>query len=414
MRPLLILFLLMLPAPLAAQILATPASPVIETAAEALSEDAGEYARAYQVGQAEAERRLHAQAESVATTDRIAERYRDRLAGISVEHRPDYRIAVYLTGDQPVAERRLRVGGIDVPITFRTGARATREQVTWAITYHQAAIRALFANPPGMGLDPRTGELVVIVDRARVAQEGAATLQARLEAIAGVPVQVRVLDHVDVNLSIEGGSRVEGVSPTDGKRYLCTTGFIVTDGQQYGVATAAHCLDELTYYDPQRGATPMTFAGQWGWGYRDVQVNVAPTPLRPLFYADSAKTRTRVVGDARGRDSTRAGDFVCHRGERTGYSCAEVELIDFAPAGDLCGGACLPTWVTVAGPHCKGGDSGAPVFTGTTAFGIVKGASYRQDGSCAFYFYMSADYLPPEWSLLREDPAAALMPAVAP
>ncbi|MFK9326040.1 hypothetical protein ACJEKX_23930, partial [Escherichia coli] len=87
--------------------------------------------------------------------------------------------------------------------------------------------------------------------------------------------------------------------------------------------------------------------------------------------------------------STRAGDFVCHRGERTGYSCALVQLTDFAPAGDLCGGACLPTWVTVAGPTCKGGDSGSPVFSGTTALGVLKGASYRGDGSCVFYFYMS-------------------------
>jgi hypothetical protein len=81
-----------------------------------------------------------------------------------------------------------------------------------------------------------------------------------------------------------------------------------------------------------------------------------------------------------------------------------VELLDFAPAGELCGGACLPTWVTVAGPSCKGGDSGGPVFSGTAAFGVVKGASYRRDGSCAFYFYMSLDYLPAPWSLLVGTP----------
>ncbi len=98
--------------------------------------------------------------------------------------------------------------------------------------------------------------------------------------------------------------------------------------------------------------------------------------------------------------ATRAGDYVCHRGETTGYSCSTVQLTDFAPAGDLCGGPCLPTWVAVAGPKCKGGDSGAPVFLGGTAFGMVKGGSYRPDGSCAFYFYMSLDYLPPGWSLL--------------
>jgi hypothetical protein len=82
----------------------------------------------------------------------------------------------------------------------------------------------------------------------------------------------------------------------------------------------------------------------------------------------------------RNRTSTRAGDIVCHRGEHSGYSCAEVELVDYAPPGTLCAGPCDPVWVTVAGPKCAGGDSGGPVFSGTIAFGILKGGSYRRDG----------------------------------
>jgi streptogrisin C len=225
-----------------------------------------------------------------------------------------------------------------------------------------------------------------------------------------VPVRLRVLDQVDVNLSApEGGSRVEGVSPADGKRYLCTTAFTVTDGARYGVATAAHCVDELSYIDPQRVATPLSYVGQWGWGYQDVQINASPTPLAGLFYADTARTIERPVTDQRTRDSTRAGDFVCHRGETTGYSCSVVDLTDFAPAGDLCGGACLPTWVTVAGPTCKGGDSGSPVFIGTTALGIVKGATYR-GGACVFYFYMSTDYIPQPWRLVIGSSAPPVAP----
>src|SRR3712207_7274536 len=50
--------------------------------------------------------------------------FRSRLAGISIQHAPDYRIVVLLTGREPVAERT--VAG--VPVEFRTGARATRAQ----------------------------------------------------------------------------------------------------------------------------------------------------------------------------------------------------------------------------------------------------------------------------------------------
>lgn len=375
----------------------------VQSPQAALAQDAAEYARQFSVPQADAEQRLRAQQDSADDTARLAEKFRDRLAGVVVEHTPAYRIVVHLTGTAPVRDRTIRAGGMKVPVVFQTGAKATREQVAWAVTYHQAAIRAAQPTPPGMGLDPRTGELVVIVGRASAAKsDGADAIQARLEKIAGVPVQVRVLDRTDVNLGAEGGTRLEGVSPADGKRYVCTSGFVVRNGERDGVVTAAHCLDRMSAVAPGAAAMPLDFAGQWGWGYQDVQLFTSAERLDPVFYADTAKTVMRPVEHTRSRDATRAGDFVCHRGERTGYSCAVVELIDFAPAGDLCGGPCLPTWVTVAGPGCKGGDSGSPVFSGTTAFGIMKGGSYRRDGSCAFYFYMSVDYLPKGWRVATD------------
>ena len=195
--------------------------------------------------------------------------------------------------------------------------------------------------------------------------------------------------------------------PGDPHRYLCTAGFVVTDGVRTGIATAAHCPDELSARDATGADIPLPFVGQWGWGNQDVQVNASPVPLDPVFYADAAKTISRPVLASRSHAGTRAGDVVCHRGERTGYSCSQVELTDFAPAGDLCGGACLPTWVTVAGPTCQSGDSGSPIFVGTTALGILKGGTYRSDGSCAFYFYMSTDYLPAGWRLLLANQSPA-------
>ena len=252
----------------------------------------------------------------------------------------------------------------------------------------------------GIGIDQRTGELVVIVGKADLLPEGRDALTARLRDIAGVPLRIRSIDVPGVDLAAEGGARLVGTDPLDGKRYVCTAGFVVTDGTRTGIATAAHCPDNVAYIDADRREWPLAFVGQWGWGYQDVQINTSDTPLPPLFFADTARTVSRAVSGQRGVADTTAGDFVCHRGERTGYSCALVELTDFAPAGDLCGGACTASWVTVAGPHCGGGDSGAPVFADTTAFGIVKGGSYRGDGTCAFYFYMSVDYLPAGWRLL--------------
>jgi hypothetical protein len=39
------------------------------------------------------------------------------------------------------------------------------------------------------------------------------------------------------------------------------------------------------------------------------------------------------------------------------------------------------------------------VFSGSIAFGLVKGSSYTGDGRCRLYYYMSTDYLPPGWTV---------------
>jgi hypothetical protein len=61
-------------------------------------------------------------------------------------------------------------------------------------------------------------------------------------------------------------------------------------------------------------------------------------------------------------------------------------------------------WVTVAGPNCKSGDSGGPVFLGTTAIGIFKGGSGTASPRCNFYYFMSTDFLPRGWALRTTEP----------
>jgi hypothetical protein len=287
-----------------------------------------------------------------------------------------------------------------VPVVFRTGARATREQLAAAIEAQQAPIRASLKSAPGMGIDPRTGELVVVVHALDLVREGEAALDARLEALTGVPVRIRQqgLEHKD---AVAGGARLEGPALAGGERAVCTTGFVVTDGARTGIATAAHCPDSLRYGDALEKDVPLSFVGQWGWRFRDVQIHEGAGTERPIFYADPDKRAARRLVSWRNRTSTRAGDTVCHRGETSGYSCSQVDLVDYAPPGDLCGGPCAPVWVTVRGPACKGGDSGGPVFLGGVAFGMLKGASYARSGRCDFYYYMSTDYLPEGWSLLH-------------
>jgi hypothetical protein len=395
--------------PASAPALPLPAAPLaplppLQSEEEALRQDAGEYAARYGVGLDEAMRRLRAQEESLAETDRLQRVHARRLAGLFIEHRPDYRIVVLLTGSKRVRDRAILAGGKTVPVVFRTGARASREELLKALGRHAGKVRSLLPGAQGMGLDPRTGELVLMVRPEQARRYGVDAMEKRLEAVTGVPGRIRIIDEADRDFGIEGGARVEGIDTVSGRRNFCTTGFVVTDGARSGVLTAAHCPDALTYHDPAGGRSELPFIGQWGWSFQDVQVNASEAARQPWFYADPKQRAIRALTGARGRAATRAGDLVCHRGERSGYSCAEVELTEYAPPGDLCGGPCAPVWVTVAGPSCGGGDSGGPVFRGTVAYGIVKGGTYRPSGGCAFYYYMSVDYLPDGWSLVRAEP----------
>ena len=377
--------------------------PSTETPLEALRADAAEYARMFHVEPSEALRRLQAQEASVALVDGLAETYRDRLAGVLIEHQPAYRIVITVTG-APTADTAIADGPFGVPIVLRTGALATRAETLDAIEKHQADIRAALRSPPGMGVDPRTGALMVLIrpdDLDSVSDEAATA--SRLEAIAGIPVEVRTGGDFDSNLSVDGGGRLVGTDPGDEHHFLCTAGFVVTDGNQTALSTAAHCPDLLSFIDHDKSATPLTMIGAWGARYQDVQIHTAGVPLPPLFHADD-DSRARMVTSWRNRTSTRAGDLVCHRGQRSGYSCAIVQLVDYAPPGDLCAGPCPATWVAVSGPKCEHGDSGGPVFLGSIAFGLMKAES-SENGRCDLYYYMSTDYLPPGWTLLYGRPS---------
>jgi streptogrisin C len=174
-----------------------------------------------------------------------------------------------------------------------------------------------------------------------------------------------------------------------------------------GLATAAHCPDQLEEIGRSGERTSLEMVGAWGARYQDVQIHVADAPMLAQFRGRAPGGVARPLVTWRNRESTRAGDFVCHRGQSSGYSCAEVTFVDFAPPGELCAGLCPPTWVAVAASSCHRGDSGGPVFLGTTAFGLLKGASLGPDGRCNVYYYMSTDYLPPGWTLLHSGSASA-------
>jgi hypothetical protein len=216
-------------------------APKIQTQLQSLREDAGHYAAQHQVTLEEALRRLRAQQASVAATDRIAAEFAGRLAGIAIEHRPDWRIVVLLTGTEPVVDRLVSAGGTTVPVQFRTGARATHAQAVQALRRHLIDFRSALPAARGAGYDQRSGEVVLLVTSADAAPFGVDAIRRRAEQISGVAVRIVINELLESNMAVFGGGRVDGINTETGRSNVCTSGFVITDGSRSGIATATPC-----------------------------------------------------------------------------------------------------------------------------------------------------------------------------
>jgi streptogrisin C len=381
---------------------ARAADPAIQTEEEALAQDAAAIAPTLGLPPQAALLRLKAQAATIPVSDALRVQYRERMAGLFVEQRPVMRLVVLLTGTEAPPGFTIDAAGLPVPVEFRTGASATRAQVLGALDQYRAAIAALVPGARGIGHDPRDGSMVVMVPPAPAFD--LAQIDAKLTALTGVPVRVQPLRARLENASAIGGGRVEG--PVGNRRTVCTTGFVLRRGAQSALTTAAHCADAMVWRGPDGEERRLSLISAWGTAFRDVQIHGAIGPASPTIFSDREKTLTRVITGWRTRPQTRVGDVVCIRGESSGHVCSLVELTDFAPPGELCGGLCSVSWVTVSGPQCRHGDSGAPVFLGGTAYGLLKGGAFLGP-VCPFYFYMSTDYLPDGWQVATGVPAVA-------
>ncbi|MDE0066692.1 MAG: hypothetical protein OXN44_07450, partial [Acidimicrobiaceae bacterium] len=79
------------------------------------------------------------------------------------------------------------------------------------------------------------------------------------------------------------------------------------------------------------------------------------------------------------------GDYVCHFGISSGYSCGTVVSITHDPRYNECTNKdCDDIWVKIEGPTLKacGGDSGGPWFQDRTAYGIMNGTDKGGKSDC--------------------------------
>lgn len=235
-----------------------------------------------------------------------------------------------------------------------------------------AALAVLNSLPPipdtAWGIDPRSGLLVV-----RVSDASPAAGVARLAAVAGrfggvlrivhsaLPLSEQLLiDPHDTNGLLLGGDQI-----TDGS-IVCSAGFnLVKLGVPY-VLTAGHCTAGLPDW---QGIGPSVASEFPDTDYGLVADNSADTRGDVDRYDGTMQPITAVGVPF-------VGERVCASGQTTGLTCGQITALDQTVDygnGDVVHGL-IETTV-----HTDRGDSGGPLFAGSTGLGTVSGGDGTTD-----------------------------------
>lgn len=356
------------------------------------------YTRAVDVDIAEARRRLASQDDLNTALGELRALAGDQFAGSWIQHEPDYRGVVRLTG--PVADRAAFdavVAAAPVPIDLRTDAPLSHAE----LEVEQARVQEeLLQTLPGAttGIHEQSGSINVYVPvTSRARRQSSQEAMPEVRAATDAPIRVHY-DQGEFELQHDyGGDRMSG----------CTTGFTVwhhSTGQD-GVLSAGHCGDGHTYNGYNGDVYPLTRAAvKWNTAVDMAVYTSSHVAVSGEFYT-SPTNRLTLDGQMWWLDQ-QVGDLVCHYGAVSGSSCGfitdhGVTTCDAPPTlGDV--NDCDATWVRVEGPFtlaCAKGDSGGPWYdniNGIHAFGIHHGGWFNgtgtNPGDCTAALYNPIDW----------------------
>lgn len=423
------------------------------SAEEALVIDGRSYAKRYGVSLEEAMRRILVMAgtgEEVASLD---SEFGDQVAGVYFDHGASFGLKVRLTGQERRADRRLRraplpardAGNsadrravreklrispaeaetaaavlrteVSAPVEFLPGGRKGRRAARSSVQTNFDRIAGLIPALSGVAYDERRGAVVVQVigDPSAVATAARTSIQALFD----VPVEYESIARPLTPRAVRGGTALTYSDRT----LACTTAFMGYDASNRpGVFTAAHC-----WRIPQRNLFYLDWDERHHQFIIDTSLALYTTKEDILFlrfpagltglpdfranfseYRTLTGRRTLTNTTATVTDSTAQGTWVCYFGQVTGpthgQGCGEVKYKQFAASTSGSSGAMTVSsgpsyYVQVQGPssglRCQSGDSGAPWFIYTTAFGIMSSCGenlVNGTDSAANYTSMDAAY----------------------
>jgi streptogrisin D len=292
-------------------------------------------------------------------------------------------------GDRTAGTYLDRVSG-NVVVTVTDEAAAASVRATGAVARVVAHSRAQLdqatadlgtnASIPGTAwaVDPVTNQVVVSYDStvtgAKLAQLTGVVSRlgdtARLEAVGGT-----------LSVRIAGGQAIYG------GQYRCSLGFNVrnSSGTNYFL-TAGHCGNIASTWYSNSGHTTLlgTTAGSSfpGNDYAIVRYTGSVTPTGDVYLYSGSQDITSAGTPAVGQSVRRSGSTTGVYGGTVTALNATVNYVEGTVSGLIRTTVCA-----------QGGDSGGPLYSGTTAYGLTSGGSGNCTTGGTTYFQPVAEAL---------------------
>lgn len=148
----------------------------------------------------------------------------------------------------------------------------------------------------------------------------------------------------------------------------CTSGFGTRAGSHTtgtrGISTAGHCGNSQS-----DDGVALTFQSEHEGTHGDFQWHTGPRTRTDDFYSGSASTLETNLRDVAAVGTPTVGQSLCKNGKTNKKSCQEVRKLGVCHAGSC-------NLVQMGARLAASGDSGGPIFFGSTAYGLHKGFHY--------------------------------------
>ncbi|MBA2056312.1 trypsin-like serine protease [Psychrobacter cryohalolentis] len=393
--------------------------------AETISIDAytaENYSKDFNVSVQEAERRLAIQSQLDYITKKLHEQFGDTIASVYFDNGLDFKLVVRTTKKGNAQKQVIDLTNqlskqYELPIEVIANSPRNFKAIENIIENQKARIAKQYSGFQMIGYQPQRDAIRVAFYEPDVSKQN--EIKAKLQKISGMPTILEFIPNPIENTAgtVGGGS----IRYSSGVGY-CSGGFTGTMNGKLGVLTATHCIKGA---NKSVSSYVNTNTVNQAYSLPNGEAIVPPSqyheisflPLNTTSLSGSVQRSTvypstnpdltiKGLGSAQGptiiNGQNVAGTYLCHTGDRTGFSCGNVTVVSSYWGGGGCNtsvinntnplNVCYPSYIVVEGPSFRinQGDSGGPLFDSSgKAHGIASAMYSLNSGIFSSMSYLS-------------------------